>query len=498
MRHALLLVLLAMLNIPTLAPAHSQSSASEAPFLYYYSQAESAFIIERADGADRRVLADYEISGTMVGDVRSRMAGPGWSPSGKWFIFGEANSVNRYTQHLTLVSRDGQINLDLSDVLADYFSYRWSPTADILYVANFTETALLVFQDDAYTVKQLPSAKQPYSKSGWLPNGQLLVMSVEDNSNTVFYGEIIDPAQTTKSQSVGQFVASDLWLRAAPDGSFLFFDENRQLTFFDSETGQQHRIESAEQDLPPIPDALWTAYWSLDSQTALINVDNTSYILNRAALNLAYLAEDLYFTDTRLYRHIDYPDRVERSLWSPDGRFFVATDASQNMVVYAIENEGVNLLSTFETAIKPFWTSSNQLLFVQQTATDYGLVQFDPETNTSQAVAAIVNQNDVGYVDFTPDDGRLIYTERGHLYLIDRHNEQKTEVNPFADGPEFDISTRGIYSFKGDPTSQWLLTWGSDDLGNIRVVDVANGTLRDLTFCNMEPACFGWLPDLTD
>jgi hypothetical protein len=57
--------------------ANAQSN-QESPFLYYYSEEDSAFIIERTDGTDRQVLARTH--------SQASPTGPGWSASGAWFV----------------------------------------------------------------------------------------------------------------------------------------------------------------------------------------------------------------------------------------------------------------------------------------------------------------------------------------------------------------------------------------------------------------------------
>jgi hypothetical protein len=48
-----LMFLLFALFITTAAPAHAQ----EVPYVYYYTNTLNAFVIERADGTDSRVIA---------------------------------------------------------------------------------------------------------------------------------------------------------------------------------------------------------------------------------------------------------------------------------------------------------------------------------------------------------------------------------------------------------------------------------------------------------
>ena len=78
MRRFLFLLLLCVL-IPV------EASDEEIPFMYYYDESESAFIVERADGSDRRILAEYAFP-DMVNSNFLVIGGAGWSPSGEWFV----------------------------------------------------------------------------------------------------------------------------------------------------------------------------------------------------------------------------------------------------------------------------------------------------------------------------------------------------------------------------------------------------------------------------
>src|SRR5687767_8446340 len=66
------------------------------PYLYYYSNTLNAFVVERADGTDSRILA-HEIVGADVQSVNM----VGWSPSGDWLAWVEDQSI------LKVIAADG-------------------------------------------------------------------------------------------------------------------------------------------------------------------------------------------------------------------------------------------------------------------------------------------------------------------------------------------------------------------------------------------------------
>lgn len=48
------------------------------PYIYYYSYAENAFLVERADGTDTRIFA-----ASILDEAPITIVGPGWSPNGE-------------------------------------------------------------------------------------------------------------------------------------------------------------------------------------------------------------------------------------------------------------------------------------------------------------------------------------------------------------------------------------------------------------------------------
>ncbi len=109
------------------------SAASEdvPPFLYYYSSALRAIVVERADGTDSRALGEGLT--LEAGDV----GGPGWSPNGQWFAwYGINNSDYRVftVPQAAAVRVDNQARLKSLDNFAGIQEMIWSPDSRYLFV----------------------------------------------------------------------------------------------------------------------------------------------------------------------------------------------------------------------------------------------------------------------------------------------------------------------------------------------------------------------------
>lgn len=110
----------------------SQSSLAQepAPYLYYYSAAENAFVIERADGTDRQRFAKD------ISPKQSRinpLGGAGWSPDGQWFGWITtyyADQIIYRSGHV--ISTDGQEALSIFRQVENMYAMHWSPDSQYL------------------------------------------------------------------------------------------------------------------------------------------------------------------------------------------------------------------------------------------------------------------------------------------------------------------------------------------------------------------------------
>src|SRR5262245_15223460 len=84
----------------------ANAAPEKPPFIYYYSQDKSVFIIERADGSESRILAPYTLHPTP--GVDEDVIGPGWSPSGRWFAWSSTLEAGTGEPHnVFVVKREG-------------------------------------------------------------------------------------------------------------------------------------------------------------------------------------------------------------------------------------------------------------------------------------------------------------------------------------------------------------------------------------------------------
>lgn len=156
---------------PSVRRAQGQTG-NDAPYIYYFSDDLNAWVIERADGTDRRLLGQGVVQKAL--DAYSIVVdGAGWSPSGKWFAF-SAQSVFPYPfrgiddSSSYIISSDGNSQLPYISHLK-HAKMAWSPNEDLLLVAaNFDD------YDPASTAQQ-----------GYPAELQTSFMLIDTNQNKV-------------------------------------------------------------------------------------------------------------------------------------------------------------------------------------------------------------------------------------------------------------------------------------------------------------------------
>jgi len=119
-------ILLIIVTLGIAAPLQAQSD-SQPPYLYYYSRLLGGLIIERADGTDSRQIAADIIPPNMSG-----LAGPGWSPSGKYFVASgvDLGDYNPSIQGTYLIDTQGHRVIDNFDRNITAYQMEWSPTGE--------------------------------------------------------------------------------------------------------------------------------------------------------------------------------------------------------------------------------------------------------------------------------------------------------------------------------------------------------------------------------
>lgn len=129
-------------------PSTSPRAQADVPYIYYFSHDLRAFVIERADGIDTRVLGPAlpEPKEEAVGFAGFGIDGPGWSPSGKWFAWTTKLVYlggGPLPSRPSVVRADGAQRLTLLDHL-DFAQMAWAPHDDrLLVVGQYRKTSLV-------------------------------------------------------------------------------------------------------------------------------------------------------------------------------------------------------------------------------------------------------------------------------------------------------------------------------------------------------------------
>lgn len=108
-------------------PVHAQQTA---PYLYYYSDKENAFVIERVDSTDRHMFAK-DITPRQKDPLR--IDGPGWSPNGKWFAWRSVYlAEGRASWEGHLFRTGGEEPETLFRYIKNVYAMYWSPNSQYL------------------------------------------------------------------------------------------------------------------------------------------------------------------------------------------------------------------------------------------------------------------------------------------------------------------------------------------------------------------------------
>lgn len=269
-------VVIALLSIVREVDA---GSTPVAPFIYYYSVTRHAFIIERADGSESRILADYRIPSSCYDSDNCSLEGPGWSPSGQWFAWTFRNGGLRLPPReaqAMLVSRDGIKRLTLLDGQGSVQYLRWSPTSDLLLFERYMADGMISYYIwDARTQQiETPVPNMPDGSSDleWSPGGKYLVLYRElDQRNSNEMEILSTEGKTIATRTISPLSDGNSFPSCSPEWSMtdevVYIRPDSKLVIEDFAASQ-----SLEYDFPR--KFLVKADWSPDGKYALLYADN--------------------------------------------------------------------------------------------------------------------------------------------------------------------------------------------------------------------------------
>lgn len=475
------------------------NAQSSAPFLYYYNQAQGAFIIERADGSDSRILANFEISPSQPDqEVHPIIVGPGWPPSGQWFAWRESTNYGGVSS-AHIVNKDGHAITILDDAYVAVM--KWSPTDDKLLVTR-RASGEQPFWYDVYIIDpqnpdhpvQIRDSLQynvpSYDYTDWTPDGRYVVQySMDKLGDSKMEMATVDGTITTRD-----FYRSEIdcgipaW---SSDSKVAYVTADRKAFILENTvTGEVSQLQ------PPTGN-IQRMVWSPDGRN----------ILSFASTDCSKFAEDLdmWLASTQgitlIAEHVKLPfsstlpyQFLNLGEWSQDSHYAYFTSADELFVLDAFTKSIVSNVSQKKgDIISIAWLSDNQLAFIQ--TAQYNLDALDPD---SQKIAPLLPENTFLVQKFTlsPDAGYIAYSGQG-FHIANLQTQQTVDVDVSRGIPgEINYGDNGyIREIRWHPSEDWVIVETGDHFGPVYVSNADGSIQRTLTVCASNPSCFGWLPE---
>lgn len=519
------------------SPCQAQEPAN--PYIYYYSDTFNAFIIERADGTDTRVLGDGLMPWPEE-DQAMEVDGPGWSPSGRWFAwtyaYVDAYGGRSEICNPLIVSADGSTRLTLLDGLCGV-RLAWASDRDVLFVAAHEAeriprenlASLLAVDYDPQTIEQFVAADWAKEQQRESPMETVYIvynhwMAIDVTHETIlssftrrsfndYYPWGVESAVQTNDHN--HFLAS-------------YRDE---CAYFSRECGSWHIVTiNADGTIDDKPDAplswLSTAGWGIHFAEEKPRIENvlTGEKHAVASIDSIYRSEQILWDVSGQYAVItnehlwlldcpegqltllrenwelaDFYGRDEKPTWSPDSSFalFMGTDhvlVAFNRIAGTLTELPVDTGVDYRSP-EWYWVDNTHAGFHYPGM----FIIYDLVSLTAQHIPVEIDDNTDPRL--SPDGQRLFFVEDGPvIYDMATATYQKFRPSYAGfhsfDGGEVVWHTSGEWAFVFEES---LVAGGAyvRDLGIMR----SDGTQRrDLSFIRgiPNPITVNWLPPQVD
>ena len=536
MSRRLMLLCLSLCWCLLASPVHAQDDASN-PYIYYFSDTLDAFIIERADGTETRVLGDGLM--TVAGAPHSTYVdGPGWSPSGKWFAWtAQFRDFGYRWSHYRpyILSADGTRRITLRNDLQNV-QLAWAAGEDILFVNSHGEQHIDPYgphsdPDDIYSIISIYFAVIDVTNETILgqyeaqifvnyyfadiyynARGPQMIQTIDGNHFIVSYVEYANDGSDNGSVSLvmmdtqGTVTEKRLNDVSDPFSSSVFPSvSSAGWVVYPTEDSfrAENLINGAHYTLPPLipPEATHDErrkiFWDASGQYALIT-DGNLWLLDCTAGTLSQLRANWDFEfDTSFDR--------ERVVWSPagsraillgaDGSFFSFDRQSGKLTELPVETGAGN----FPDVVWDWVDDQRVLFYYGYQNAENGLFLYDLAAQTAQLIEVDISPAH-SHPRLSPDN-RLVALIREGAVIHDRETGAELEIRP--DYESFDTAFGGEVEWHAG--GEWLLIY-EDALvaggGYIRHQGItrADGALRrDLSFSwQPNPVTLNWLPPQVD
>jgi hypothetical protein len=481
-------------------------AAVNAPFLYYYSQEQAAFIVERADGSDHRILVAYSLApdSNPTGEVHTIIIGPGWSPSGNWFTWRETTNYGGVSSAY-VVSRDGRSRYTLLNGLA-VISMEWSPIKDLLLVTTPGYKAYIIDMQSPNTPKLIDDHIED-SIVYWTRDGRYAVV-ITLNQEQPDEMKLFSPDGTGQNREFYQ---------GGRGCAFPVWSSNDRVAYLDA-TGKRLIVENFADgqqlgfDIPK--GSIRQLIWSPDENYILVYTSDDCSAqkdLNLTLLSLRDKRSALISDVAQLLPSPTSYDNFSFPSWSADSNNIIFLTSSRHIFMVALPSLQSYQISPPQMGFSSFvqWESNDVLAFIW-TAEDishstvniytYGLATHTLDnalSRTNQILAA-----PPGYFSFA-SDRKYLGMANGLLYIVDQHTDHVTAITVKDEhlNPTKDIILGNINQFLWSPHGNWLITLSVESPYLLNVVNIDGTIQRELSVCPTSTlpenggSCFGWLPD---
>jgi len=490
---------------------------SDVPFLYYYSQSRSAFIVERADGSDSRVLAPFALPDGYT------IIGPGWSPSGRWFawtLFDIVGGAGYPEARAWIVSRDGKYQVALSAGSGSIASMSWSPSGDLLLIKKY----ILLVQDMAQYIKMeyeiynpeggmiilpttVPIAGDLYSSfMEWTPSGRYVAIYYQLPADGHYMMELFAPDGTPIIERL--YYSNSTCFVSRPGHGVFWSNDTAVYLSSDGKTVNAENLANRTMQQLPAPSGVIAAIdWSPNGNYALIYMQSSCYAETAQLWLLSLTARTIMRVsqDVRPRFPCCGDDLLPSELgnrWSPAGNkaFFVSADGQLYLVTpapFVMDKLNMPQLGTLPLDSPIRWDpNGDKLTFLWNLASETYKSQiyaFNPKSMTG---AAVLPQTDAGIFSFSSSE-RYVVLEGvcGGACIVDLTfgKSYKLELK-FPDR----IPPTSAMEFIWHPGQDWVLAMGItiSPFYWINVVNADVSVQREIGECYIfAQSCFGWLPE---
>jgi len=497
--------------ISFVSDADAQDEEVPAPYLYYYSGILNAFVMERADGTNSRMLAQ-----DVMPKTHNAIHRPDWSPSGEWLAWrsGEFGGLGPTYYSGWVIRSDNSQRLSILDHPSDAFVnvdvMEWAPDDDLLFVAetnadanreNAVRRYLLIDAAEEEIVADY-QFNPPYIQGDfstqfiWLPDEQGVIVYENSFQDGLFLLRIV--SLLTSGDVVTKEYSVQVALGLSPDGYFAYISRD------ETELVVENLIDNSSitYSLPIRSDPFDRLTWNPEYDLAAYYIKHEeNYDLRLLDFTTGEDSNIMANVQLMSVRSSHSPDLMTgiTGVWSPDGIQYLFKTADDSHWLFSLTDGSLTLLENFPQYEAVIWNENGHQLILDN---DDGVHVYDLISLQSTFVPQVLNLN----VAQEHLSGRSFFPSFDGTYigLI-----SSTIIN-LTNGQSMDISVHSAAVYASPYV--WHYEWHNDRNWTITVANVtfagccganaytvvrpgpdANIYRRELTVRWGDSA--GWIPD---